>query len=813
MWKRCICFVVLLALLQGSATFGAWNFLDDPALIGWWTCDETEGDLVADSSPNGNDGTVVNGVAAWAPGVHGNAITLVGPTLVEVPAMGLTLTEATMAAWFMPFGTQPDWASIIMHRNPGPAHGFNLLASGQLAYHWNDSSSTWSYRPDAYYSALEWTFCAVTVAPDKATFYVNGEAKAENVIAHPETVWDGPIWLGGDGNSNWVSRRMNGSLDDVSFFSRALNADEIGVIMQGLDAAAVAAWENAATQAAPIFMATNVADGVYDIGTPGGEITYEFVVQSNPDETQASMCLIGKRNFGDTRAGLKYEQWNNTGTYGATLFGVVDLDFGVANNPGVVTHLVFISSEEQAKTDLYVDGVYQASVASAITLAGPVGIGFGAQGEDVSDPNYVSNPDNVFDDFDGEIFAVAIYDRALSKGEIRAHVDAYYLRGPADITAPGDAIQGVPNDGVTTGGGNNGWPANEHPALAIDDNVATKYLHFKGEVEPTGFQVTPSLGATIVTGMTLTTANDAIERDPIAWELYGSNESIDGPYEMIATGYAMDFAMADAWPRFTKNVTPITFENTVSYKHYQVMFTVVRNPGSANSMQIAEVELIGVPAPALLFAEDFEGLPLGPNVDEALAGDAVWTKTAPEGWLIDDSGMPGVGDPTTDGVTEWAGWSFANKDWWIQAAANQDRVTFTRGTGTVAIADPDEWDDADHAEGWFDSFLSTPSISVADVTSGLLELRFDSSWRPEFDDDYHQTANVTVSFDGGEPVEVLLWESDASSPNFKAYATNEAVTVQIRKPAGAQEMVVTFGLFDAGNDWWWAIDNVEIVCY
>ena len=30
---------------------------------------------------------------------------------------------------------------------------------------------------------------------------------------------------------------------------------------------------------------------------------------------------------------------------------------------------------------------------------------------------------------------------------------------------------------------------------------------------------------------------------------------------------------------------------------------------------------------------------------KGVAGDAVWTKTAPEGWLIDDSGMPGVGDP------------------------------------------------------------------------------------------------------------------------------------------------------------------------
>jgi hypothetical protein len=164
-------------------------------------------------------------------------------------------------------------------------------------------------------------------------------------------------------------------------------------------------------------------------------------------------------------------------------------------------------------------------------------------------------------------------------------------------------------------------------------------------------------------------------------------------------------------------------------------------------------------------------------------------------------------------VTEWAGWSFADKAWWTQTAADQDRSTFTLASGTVAIADPDEWDDNDHAAGWFRSFLSTPVIDVTGVTSGMMQLTFDSSWRPEFDDDYHQTAKVTVSFDGGEPIQLLLWESDENSPNYKPYATNEAVTVAIPKPAGAQKMVVTFGLFDAGNDWWWAIDNVKIVYY
>ncbi len=162
---------VHVALILGIAVFGAWDPIADPALIGWWACDEGEGAVVGDSSANGNDGAFVNGDAAWMPGVYGSAVTLLGPTLVEVPAMGLTLSEATMAGWFMPYGTQPDWAAIIMHRTGASptvlAHGFNLLATGQLAYHWNDLSATWSFRPEAYYSATEWTFCTVTIAPTR----------------------------------------------------------------------------------------------------------------------------------------------------------------------------------------------------------------------------------------------------------------------------------------------------------------------------------------------------------------------------------------------------------------------------------------------------------------------------------------------------------------------------------------------------------------------------------------------------------------------------------------------------------------------
>lgn len=147
-----------------------------------------------------------------------------------------------------------------------------------------------------------------------------------------------------------------------------------------------------------------------------------------------------------------------------------------------------------------------------------------------------------------------------------------------DVTKPGDTIQGVPNNG--------NWPGSEAPPMAINNDIGSKYLHFNGATQPTGFRVTPSKSQSVVGGMTFTTANDAVERDPMTFELYGSNDSISGPWTFIASGSTyLDVA------RFTRNTSPIAFTPVGKFDHYQVMFPTCRGPAQ-NSMQIAEVELL-----------------------------------------------------------------------------------------------------------------------------------------------------------------------------------------------------------------------------
>lgn len=64
----------------------------------------------------------------------------------------------------------------------------------------------------------------------------------------------------------------------------------------------------------------------------------------------------------------------------------------------------------------------------------------------------------------------------------------------------------------------------EGPPNAVDRRVSTKYLNF-GKVG-TGLIVSPQVGPTTIQSLRLTTANDEPNRDPLTYDLYGTNDPI-----------------------------------------------------------------------------------------------------------------------------------------------------------------------------------------------------------------------------------------------------------------------------------------------
>jgi hypothetical protein len=167
-----------------------------------------------------------------------------------------------------------------------------------------------------------------------------------------------------------------------------------------------------------------------------------------------------------------------------------------------------------------------------------------------------------------------------------------------DVTAPGDVITGF--GGIA--------PDNESVDHVID-NAAQKYLNFGSGpnannppfVGPVGFVVTPAAGRTVLSGIRFYTANDGVERDPASFSIEGS---LDGgaTYTLIASNA---LALPDGRnPGGAAAIDPVTqflqqvlLTNTTGYDQYRVTFPTVKNAAAANSMQIAEVELLGVVVP------------------------------------------------------------------------------------------------------------------------------------------------------------------------------------------------------------------------
>ncbi|MEO8269542.1 MAG: Ig-like domain-containing protein, partial [Aureliella sp.] len=217
----------------------------------------------------------------------------------------------------------------------------------------------------------------------------------------------------------------------------------------------------------------------------------------------------------------------------------------------------------------------------------------------------------------------------------------------------------------------------------------------------------------------------------------------------------------------------------------------------------------GQTAGTTLFTQDFEYEALGPFVTPSeLGGDGTdFTLTPPLGMSVDNSNLG------ANGILEWSGWSFADKNSWA-AEGGQDRNLFTQATGTVAVADPDEWDDSNIRTGLFNSLLTTRPINLSDVTAGSVALEFDSSFRAEG----AQLGKVSVSYDGGAFTDLQTFlTNDAlnshivldSSSVLNSVVGGGTIESVLNSPASGT-VQFRFSMLNAGNNWWWAIDNVKV---
>jgi len=161
-----------------------------------------------------------------------------------------------------------------------------------------------------------------------------------------------------------------------------------------------------------------------------------------------------------------------------------------------------------------------------------------------------------------------------------AEVELLGGSAPKDVTSPGDAVFASSANS----------PGSEGVANAIDGQP-TKYLNFDGaNGAPSGFAVTPGIGATTITGVSMQTANDGPDRDVKVLLIEGTNDAVSGWDDGASW---TQITQIDDIPAIDDRFTTqeFYFVNDKSYTSYR--WTVVDTQGpSTCCMQIAEVEFL-----------------------------------------------------------------------------------------------------------------------------------------------------------------------------------------------------------------------------
>lgn len=224
--------------LTGTIKGPVWSFttigdipVQDDSLLGWWNMDQVGTSSILDMSGHGNHGSV-EGELEWVDGVADAALVLSEDDLITIAPLDVTTDTITMTGWIKPAKVHGR-TGIIFMRAGALTTGIDLMPDNQLGYHWLDVAESWQYESGLVATVDEWSFVAMVVTPEKATFYLNSVDTARELTrVHEPVTFSGDLTLGSD--THQAPRRFAGALDDLRFYNRALTTNELaGLISAG----------------------------------------------------------------------------------------------------------------------------------------------------------------------------------------------------------------------------------------------------------------------------------------------------------------------------------------------------------------------------------------------------------------------------------------------------------------------------------------------------------------------------------------------------------------------------------------------------
>jgi RNA polymerase sigma-70 factor (ECF subfamily) len=205
----------------------------EPGLVGYWSLDDGRGATARDRSGRGNDCLLraLDPATAWVEGVRGRALDLGKGGWLECPqppAQAGVPVALTVSAWVKRARTKQG--SVIASRplGSGDENFFHFAFAGDSLRVWSGTWRGWTThslqgRED------QWIHVAFTHAGPRTRLYVGGA-----LVAHHEDqpirgagMATDPILIGVSRHQGQVWQHLDGAVDEVRIYDRALSDDEI----------------------------------------------------------------------------------------------------------------------------------------------------------------------------------------------------------------------------------------------------------------------------------------------------------------------------------------------------------------------------------------------------------------------------------------------------------------------------------------------------------------------------------------------------------------------------------------------------------
>ncbi len=204
-------------------------------LVAHWRLDEGSGAIAGDSSGNGHDGQLSGGT--WiADARFGGGLRLVAGDALAVPGFPAATPSWSVSVWIRLSNEQlaadsDTWTEILSTENVGSA-GWQINIDKRLAQprfvfsYWAPPLMGYVGTECSCVETGAWRHlvAVVDVATDRITLYSDGTVADQ--VTRPSDVLPGDSTLY-FGRWNMSGRLLNGDLDDIAIWGRALTAAEV----------------------------------------------------------------------------------------------------------------------------------------------------------------------------------------------------------------------------------------------------------------------------------------------------------------------------------------------------------------------------------------------------------------------------------------------------------------------------------------------------------------------------------------------------------------------------------------------------------